>query len=468
MQNSPMKKNIVQDVVPPKRSIRSINLPPRRRSQNIVQEDIKPSRIKKPISSDSVYLEKNIPAEINYIPKKIEAEPETPPYSYEYDEPVKSSRKGLYISVVIFIIAFAFGVSALFKSAKVTLTPRHQTYALNSTFTAKKDDTGNNLAFQIVTISKDQEKTVSATGESKVLKKAEGKIVIFNNYSNQPQKLVATTRFETPEGLVFRLVSATNVPGTQVKAGKTIPGSIEATVQADVAGDKYNIALKDFVVPGFKGDPRYTKIFARSKTAMSGGFSGMQKVVSADIASSTNTELEDNLKATLSSDIISQIPSNFVLYPGGLSYSFSPTSQVGTNENGAVLQKKGTAYAIIFDKGSLSRAISTNALPDSSNDVIKITNLDKLVFSYPDGKSFDPASGETTLDFNLSGETNFVWVFDENKLKSDLLGLSKKQAKDVISKYASITEYWLEISPFWNQTIPTDPKKVNLINTLAQ
>lgn len=457
-----MKKNIVQDVIPPKKSIRNIELPykPKRSIPNMV-ENIEP---KVPISR----------------PKAPTPFPPPPPiddfsYKYEYDEPVKKrSKKVLYSSIILLTLALVFGISALFKSAKIIITPKNEVHALDTSFKALKDVSTNGLGFQIVTTTKDVEKTLPATSEQIVEKKASGKIVVFNNFSSQSQQLIKTTRFETPEGLIFRASTDVTVPGTQIKNGKTVAGSAEVVVEADKPGAEYNVGLKDFTIVGFKGTSKYSKITAKSKpdSPIAGGFSGMQKAVSQEVIDSTDKDLETTLKESLSKDIISQIPENFVLYPGSISYKLEPATQVtvvsGNNtSDSVVLKKSGSVSAIIFDKGSLSRAIVAKILPDAVDDVIKVTNLDSLNFIFGTETTFNPDTS-TSLDFSLKGDANFVWVFDENKLKTDLLGLSKKNAITIISTYKTIKEAEIQTSPFWNQTIPQDPKSVTLTNTLAK
>ena len=478
------KKNLMQDVMPPKKSIRNVELDSRRqidpeeileaegyapkkkstgRKGKIVGDIVRTGKKKEHASAPKISEPPHLSDE-----ELIEEKENQSPYAYEYDEPKKSSKKSRYVIAGLVVIALAFGISTFFKSAKITITPEHQVHTLQNNFTAKKDATGGGLGFQIVTVTKDAEQTVPATGQKQVNTKATGQIVIFNNYSTASQKLVATTRFQTPEGLIYRLVSSVTVPGQQVKNGQTIAGSVTVTVVADASGDSYNIPLKDFVLPGLKGDPKYTKIYARSKTPMTGGFSGMQKTVSADVASTTEKSLENTLKDGLAKDIVSQIPANFVLYTNGLSYSFTPGSQVGSTDAGAVIKKTGTAYAVIFDKGALTRAIVLATLPERAGDMIKISNLENLTFSYASSSSFDPAGNDTTLGFTLTGDANMIWVLDENKLKTDLLGLSKTEAHEMLAKNNIITEFWLQTSPFWSTAIPKDPSKVTLVNTLAQ
>ena len=452
-----MKKNIVQDIVPPsKKSIRNIEIPSRR----IKIDDTKDENFVQPKKPDEV---KTPPPSFDYSASLLPATPipikETPPeslYKYQYDQPKKPSRKILYTTAVVFIIALIFGISALFKSAKITVAPKSQpVHLVGSNFTANKDG-ASGLAFQIVTVSKDVQKTVTSNGQTEVQKKATGTVTILNK-SSQSQKLVATTRLQTPEGLIFRLNSAVTVPAEQ---NTTTPGSVTVAVTADAVGDKYNVGLKDFTIPGLKGTAKYSQIYGRSKTIMTGGFSGMQAIVSDQLLASTSSELQNNLKNSLATNIVSQIPANFILYPNSMSFSFSSVSQASTTSSGTVLDEKGTAYGVIFDRGTLARSIASLY---SITDTIKIDDLDALNFQYATGTPFDPSSSQTILNFSLTGDANIIWVFDANKLKTELLGLNKSQARAVISGYPAISEVWIETSPFWNQTIPNDSKKVELL-----
>ncbi len=464
-----MNKNIVQDVIPPKKSIRNVKINSREEVQETIPKKSFP-RITRDISKPKV--EEIKPTYVKPTETLLGGRPPVVPpnnisYKYEFDKPKKKSKKILYSSVFVLVLLGAFGVSAFFKSAKITVTPKNQVLALSDNFSAKKDVTGSALGFQVVTVSKEVEKTAQASGESMVNKKAKGTIVIYNTYGEEAQKLVATTRFQTPEGLIFRLINPVTVPGTSLKSGKTVAGSVEAEVEADKAGAEYNVSFKDFTIPGFKGDPKYTKIYARSKTEMTGGFSGMQKTVSQDLLNQSEKDLEVSLKSALSKDITTQIPADFVLYPSSLTYKIDPVNQNNDSSGNAVLKKRGSASGVIFDKGLLSRAILAKIIPNSVNETIKITNLDSLSFEYSSSTPSD-VNNVTSISFSLKGSPQLVWVVDENKIKSELLGLSKNEAKNVISKYTTIKEAWVETQPFWNSTIPASPDKVTILNTLTK
>lgn len=458
-----MKKNIVQDVVPPKKSIRNVKLSPKKEAlktaktyeepevQNYRDEDFTRSvPIQAPMRIDSI--------------KKVEQAPVEPPtYKYEYNDNKVGSKKWVYLSSVVFMLVLAFVISAFFKSAEIRISPKQESIEISETFTAKKDAiTG--LGFQTVSVSKDVEKVVKSTGEEKVERKSQGRIIIYNNYSTQTQKLVATTRFQTPEGLIFRLVNPVTIPGREVKDGKTVAGSIEVTVEADKPGVSYNIGLKDFTIPGFKGDPRFTTIYARSKTEMIGGFSGMQKTVSKEVLTQTEQEMKKLLEESLQKDIGAQIPANFISYKEGISYEIEQTTQApASSADEVILKKKGRATAVIFDRSVINKNILAEVMPDVESEMVKISNIDELNWK----PTNTLVASDKDVTFTITGKANFVWVFDENKLKTDLLGLSKKSAKVIIANYPSINEAWVETKPFWNQKIPTNPEKVTLINTAS-
>ncbi len=468
-----MKKKVVEDVIPPKKTIRNVELPSRPKPSPA--PELREETFNRPVIIKQEPMVIKDPNPGPTLPRPVINTPPPPiastSFKYAYDEPKKPSRKIFYISLALIVLIGGFAISTLFKSASIRVRPKEEKKSFAEVFTAKKDAGSSGLTFQTVTLTKETQKSVKATGEAKVEKKASGKIIIYNNYNSEPQKLVATTRFETPEHLIFRLVFPVTVPGKTVKDGKPVAGSVEADVLADKTGTSYNISYKDFTIPGFKGDPKYNSVFARSKTEMTGGFSGVQKVVSKEDLAASDIEMDKVLKDSLSKDIASQIPANFVLYSKTLSYSLNKSEQVegssGVATDTAVLNKKGTATGIIFDRASLVKAIVGKVMPDYVNNSIRIDNMDSLEFGMASSTNFDPQNS-TSLTFSLKGSGDFIWVFDETKLKNDLLGQSKANSQAVIANYPAIQEAWVETHPFWNQTIPNNPDKVTIINTLTK
>ncbi|MBN1585328.1 pilus assembly protein PilM [Candidatus Uhrbacteria bacterium] len=112
--------------------------------------------------------------------------------------------------------------------------------------------------------------------------RSEGTITIVNT-DDRPYDFVATTRFVTEDGILFRL-----------KFGAAIPanGEVDAAVVADQAGAEYDIGPSRFTVPGLSAELQ-SLIWGESRAAMTGG-SGMAKVVTeADLAKAKADIFED-------------------------------------------------------------------------------------------------------------------------------------------------------------------------------
>ena len=78
------------------------------------------------------------------------------------------------------------------------------------------------------------EEEFPASGLSLKEEKARGMVRIFNDYSIQAQVLVATTRFVSSQGKLFRLLERTTVPGQTIANWKTAAGFVDAPVVADL------------------------------------------------------------------------------------------------------------------------------------------------------------------------------------------------------------------------------------------
>src|SRR3989344_6529655 len=199
--------------------------------------------------------------------------------SWEFRKQVggRGGKWPLVVGIGVAVAVLGIGLSVFFSGATVFATPRQEAVTVNGTFTAVKESKPGELQYETMTLSKETSLSVSATGEKHVERKASGNIVIYNNYNSESQRLIKNTRFETPEGLIYRVDKSVTVPGRKSEGGVAAPGSMEITVYADQPGSSYNIGLTDFTIPGLKGDPRYEKFYARSKTPMTGGVSGVVK-----------------------------------------------------------------------------------------------------------------------------------------------------------------------------------------------
>ncbi len=369
------------------------------------------------------------------------------------------SKYGLWFVAGVAVLFFIFALSYLFARAEVTINPRIKDFTLDKSFSAIKDSNPDGLSFDLVVISGDENKSISATLTKDVAYKAEGTVVIYNTFSSAPQKFLIDTRLEGSNGKIYKTKTALTVPGV---AADGTPGSVESRIYGEAAGPEYNSAPLDFKIFGFKGTPKYAKFFAKSKGAITGGFKGQAPVVTDELKASTLAELRTSLKEKLFEKAINQIPSGFVLFKDAVFLNIDEENVDLAATGGSLpISVKGTMYGFLFNEKNLTAKIAKDNIPDYDDSEVYIPNIRDLAFSL-DTKDISYADVQN-INFHLSGSAKVVWKFDSDKITSELLGKSKKDFDGILSQYPNIDSAQLTLSPFWITSFPSKSKDIKVI-----
>jgi hypothetical protein len=380
----------------------------------------------------------------------------------EEHRPPKRSKKGLWVAIGISLLIIIFAILSLFNSATLAYVPKSQTLSFNNAnFTAEKTGEAK-LLYSVAKLSKDKGAEVSTTGEASVERKASGIIVVYNDAGTESQKLVENTRFETAEGLVYRIKNAITVPGRKTVNGTTQPGSLEVTVYADEAGDKYNIGLADFTLPGLAGTSRFSTIYARSKTEMIGGFVGRESVIKDQDRTQARSKLETLLKEELLSEAKAQVPKDFILFPS-LSYvTFEDLPQTEASGKGRVMVNlRAHLYGVMFKRNDLSNFLTSEKITLASEEAVDISSLDDLKVAFVGVAPSDlPRANE--IKFTVTGEVTAIWRADEVALKADLVGKHEKDIPSILNNYPTVISATATIKPFWKNSFPSDAERISV------
>ena len=484
-----MAKTTFQDVVPPeKRSIRNIPITrsAKRKAPVIITpkiETIDARDIDTESDKENIYQNMNnfeTDENINIFQKPVsnisskisELTEKRTNGAYEYYYPktnkdtksiFSNKRKFFFGGIgVIFILGFIFLMMTILASAKVTILVKNQDLNIEAMpLVASIGLNGDNVKYEVIKISKKANAKIKATGEEMVENKASGKIIIYNNFSTEPQRLIVRTRFESTDGLLYRIPESVIVPGKVVKNGISTPGSIEVLVFADEAGEKYNIKKTDFKIPGFKNDAiRYKEFYARSSTEMEGGFIGKMKTVSQTEKEQVLSKIESDLISEITKEIETKLPKELVFLKDSIVYSKSelPKEEDG---NDVSVGTEMTALVILLDKETLSKNIIAkykNEYPDWQNIEAKITDFSKLSIVNK------PLIVDDGLDMNISisGQTKMEALIDPEKIKNMILGLKRKDLYNTLTKIDGVVSIKAAIKPMWKQSFPKNPSKINV------
>ncbi len=382
----------------------------------------------------------------------------------------KKKSKTLVYSLVIFflVVGGGFFASLLMGGADVTVYPKHREPNVNAEFVTYRSATADQLPYELLTLEAEGERQVQATGQEEVQVQATGKILIYNRHSTSPARLVTNTRFESPEGLIFRIRDSVVIPGyTTGPGGEIVPGVVSADVFADEVGAAYNLAPTTFTIPGFAGEPEFDNLRGESTETFSGGFSGQRFIIAEEELQTAEQALRTELRNSLLERIDAEKPAGFTVFKDAVTFTYVSLPAVEYGDNLATIKEKVIMRIPIFKDEQFASFIATATVPGYEGEDVRITDTAALSFSYRSATtSVSDIGAVQSLDFKLTGRPQIVWEYDTDGLKANLLGANKTALTSVLGAYPAIEKAEAVIRPFWKTKFPTNMNDIEVIEVI--
>lgn len=380
-----------------------------------------------------------------------------------------TSRKAggifLVLGGISLVSLIGVGVFLFLPKAEVHVVPYRTVSELDATFEGRVDaDMNDEVMVPVRVIEKEQKATLSvqATGTAAgTTQKARGMITIINAYSADAQSLVATTRFETSEGKVYRLTEGVTVPGMK----GTTPGTIEASVIADQPGTSYNIATGTFTIPGFKGSPKYDKFSARSVKAMAGGSDGNGSANQTVIAKADLEKAAIDAKTKAREAYIEAVKAE--LLPGerllednidivSLNDSALPLS--GTVATSFDYVNAFRLRGFVFSEDAIKQRILTGEKNMVSGILFQPTDV---VLSYGEAvPNFEQRTVRLKTHVRVISES----VINRENFQQAILGKDEQGIDQVLTTFPEIKKIEIAFKPQWfTRTVPDAESRVTVL-----
>lgn len=389
--------------------------------------------------------------------------PEPPP-AFMPEEPRRSrSRLWIWLLAGVSLLVLGGVVLLALRETTVTVTPRTQPVVFDQSISFSAAPVASaatgTLPYTIQESDFEDSTVVPAQGVEKAEDKATGNITIYNAYSTAPNRLIKNTRFETPEGLVFRIPESVVVPG---KSGTT-PGQIEVTVFADQPGEAYNVGpVAKFTVPGLKATPdMYAGIYARSTSPMSGGFSGERPAVAPGALENARAEIRMRLEARARETAQAAVSETALVFPTLVKITYQ--SLPSTTEAGGGLRIHEKAHVVIpvFNPLTFGALVARNVTANDTTSGVRIEQ--GAGFSAVVSEDAIGSIGLEPFSFSLSGSGTLVWDVDVLALQEALAGRDQTVFQSIVEGFPSIQEAHARIAPFWKNSFPADGADIQVI-----
>lgn len=386
----------------------------------------------------------------------------------EKENPRRSRRRGrkaIYTAIgIVVIMILGYGAMTILPKAEVHLVTKKVSWSNQGTVTVNKniniiDADSVQIPGEIVNQQKNTVMQFTPTGQKYLENKASGVATIYNAYSSAPQVLVATTRLQTPDGKIYRLVDKVTVPGAKITGGKITPSSLpNVQIVADKAGPSYNIGPVDkLTIPGFSGTPRFEGFYASIPTGMTGGFIGNGLYPTAGDISKAKDQIQQKLAYALNASLIPNIPDGY-RYDSVNSTTTKITVNTNTDANNQFsVVAEGTISAMIYKESDvlqlmLQLAQKSNSIPQDYTELSHTLTYDKPTMDWKLGK----------MSLPIKYDAVFSHPFDSAQIAQSIAGKSEIDLKAYILSLPGVDKLSVAFWPFWVGSVPKDISKISV------
>lgn len=404
-------------------------------------------------------------------------------YGYKRDEKIaddyaniklpKKSKKIFPIAATVLLAIILLSCAYLFlPKAKVTILYAAKNKGIDSEITADikneaADFEKNIIPGRIVSVSAEVSKNFDTTGTGGSSSyKARGMITIYNEYSSASQPLVATTRFLSEDGKLFRLISGVVVPGVVKVGAESKPGAIEAEVIADESGDGFNIGPSKFTIPGFQnsGSDKYAKIYAKSFKAMAGGGTGggSAKSVSQSDIDLAKKQLMVEANAQIKEKAKNETGQDFIILDDAINIGdpiYEISNPAGTIADNFNVNLKVIATVIAFSGSDLNNLVI--------NIFGKNIGQNKKVIENSIINEFGKADADflnSILKIRVHSDAKIGPVINLEEIRKGILGKSESDLEAYLKQYPDITGIEVRYVPdFISGKIPLYENQVEVV-----
>jgi hypothetical protein len=352
------------------------------------------------------------------------------------------------LTVILLLLAMYVALS----KATIVVEPDVKSVSADLLVNVKeKDLKDGDILGKIGMVSVSRETTFPSSGDGEEIPaKAQGSAVVYNK-SSKNQPLIATTRFLSTSGILFRLKKDIMVP-----AG----GSVKAELIADKEGKAGEIGPANFTIPGLAAGLQ-SKIYGKSEAAMTGGTAKAGIITEKDIDDAVKnitalllTEAAEKLKPLLNADgKFAGIVYKDILKSKDI--SVKPGDRASDFKVKLALDVVGAAY----DAELQNQAGATLSNMIASDRKLVSSNILELA---PTIEKYDIEDGSANLKISLIGNTVISAdspVFDREKLA----GLTTEEVKQYLEKYAGVKSVEIKFFPPWLNRVPRLREHIQVI-----
>lgn len=384
---------------------------------------------------------------------------------YQKSKKKFSFKKFLFLGLTLLILIAAFYLALVkLPKAEIVLSTNKEPWSYNGSIIASKNMSSIDFRRALIPAELFSQKVnrsfqFKANGEEFIERKAVGTIIVYNAFNSESQPLVATTRFQTPDGKIFRIVSDVTVPGARIESGQIVPSNIEVDIIADEPGDEYNVGpVARLTIPGFSGTERFNGFYGEIAGATSGGFIGNSVVATVEDRESALREARESIKNGANTLLSSKIPEGFVTLQdaGGFEIVRERVDDRADGNGMFSVFIEAQVFQLAFKEDDVEKLLAQMAVADFS-DEYEVAS-DKVEFN-----RIIPNFDDGTLTLDLSYDSVLRKKIAVQSFKENVAGQNQSVLHGMVSSLPGLSRADISLWPFWVSKVPKDSQRINVV-----
>lgn len=412
---------------------------------------------------------------------------------------LSAPNKKLFIGIFSAIVLLFIGILYIaLPSASVRVQPAanliEKTVNLvftDATINPAEVSSGKARVVPVYPVETTFEKTLKFNATEKIFtgSSASGWINVYNESAGD-WLLIGGTRFQTDDGVVFRIPQQISVPGAvENEEGEIVPGELKVRVNADdldayndVTGDRGNIINGTYLkVPGLS-EYNQRLVYGEAAEDFQGGVTDYYTIISENDMNAakefTLIEIEASAKEELARHIEEKnetMKRELILFDNPKGYEKEvlevnlPEDLIGTEgenfEVSARMHVSGLAYDRSAMLSILERELRSAVHPDKK---LVSLNTDGITLN-PLEDTYNQNTGKITVVGVIEGVEE--WSLDPStaagkllieKIKTHTMGKSVIDAENYVRNLREIRDANVAVWPFWAKTLPTMSSAINI------
>ncbi len=355
-----------------------------------------------------------------------------------------------FVALTFLVVTIILSGVIMFMSSKRTsiiIETKASPVDITDSILVGDTDKYGSLKGTVVVKEVELDQTFTPTESEKQNGVATGKVTIHND-SSSDQPLIATTRFLSEDGVLFRLKDRVTVPAN---------GSVEAEIYADEEGESGDIGPSKFTIPGLN-ETKQKSIYADSSEAMTGGVRNVGVLGKADM-----DRANQEILYAMGQQGIKELEAENPDLKGAfklIDSDITPDAEIGDEVSEFNLSGKGKVLGVFYKADDLQKI---------ADDTLARKAID-------DTELVEPSNEPPTVvveDYNLTKQTATLQMFysgtaklnpESKELEKNMFfGKTKDEVRRYLLKLDHVRSVEIRFTPAWIRTVPHVGEHIDLI-----